>query len=342
MGEKELLLRDYLNYKRVSIKSKGKLKDVENYISGFLNVSQKSPKEFSEKELISYLNKISNKYSTETLNGIKAYTKNFIKWYFVDWSSRFRSLDNLCRTHKSLSPYKPEQMLTKEDIEKLVQIETEPFWKAFWLVLFYGGFRPSEVAKLKWKDIDFEKEGAFVSLIATKTNNRFEKFLPENVCFYLKKLRDNKSEYVFPRPDLKKPVSKTSIYYRLTMTSKKAFGKPINPYLLRHSIATILYNDDKLKADDVAQQMGHTKDMKFKYSHLSKEKIRERSKGLFINPELTPEENNKIKLLQEQLIESHKGFAEIFRLTMEMIKKPNQQTLDKINKKVLEMESYHY
>lgn len=310
--DKEKILSDYIDFKKLSISDKGKLKDTENYARAFIQSSKKDFSSFTESDLISFLNVIGKKYKVSSMNGIKALLKNLIKWYFTDWSSKFRNLDKICSSQKTTETYSSNQMLSKEDIEKLVQYETSPLWKAYWLTLFYGGFRPVEVCRLKWKELEFDKEGgAFIDFVCTKTKKRFCKYLNKEVVFYINQLKNNGSEYIFTSPVNKgEPIAKKSVNFRLNITSVKALGKKINPYILRHSIATILYNDDKNKESDVANQMGHNKNMKEKYSHLDKEKIREKSKGLFINPELTQEENDRIEKLENTIKEIRKIFCE--------------------------------
>ena len=63
--------------------------------------------------LTAYVREINQKYKINTSNAIKsAYLKNFIKWYFEDWSSRFRNLDVICSTEKAEQTYKPDDMIT--------------------------------------------------------------------------------------------------------------------------------------------------------------------------------------------------------------------------------------
>ncbi len=133
---KQQVLKEYLEFKRLSIKSSEKIKDIERDMNRFFNSSEKPIKDFKEQELINYLNSLDVKI--RTLNGIKAYLKNFIKWKYEDYSIRFRNLDNICKSEKPLRAYEPEQMLTKKDIEKLVKGETNLVYKVYWLMFFYS------------------------------------------------------------------------------------------------------------------------------------------------------------------------------------------------------------
>ena len=301
---KQQTLKDYLEYKATGVKSQRKLSDLRFLVNDFLNSSKKKVDDFEEKDLINHLNKISERYSVSSMNGIKANLKNFVKWYFIDWSSRFRNLEKLCRQQKASATYQPEQMLSKEDMKQLVDGEKSISWKTYFLLQFYSGSRPCEICSLKWKQIEFEDDGAFIKIYSEKNKEYFNKFVPEDVVFYLKQLQNNNSEWVFPSPSKEgQHLSVKGVQFRLKKLSQEVFGKHINPLILRHSIATILYNDDDIKdKNDVAKQMGHSKNMEQTYSHLSKEKLRERARKIWIKqPRLTPEEKNKIEVLEKEV-----------------------------------------
>lgn len=300
--EKQKALKNYLDYKKTSVNVKSKMDLYTYFISMFLENSDKNLKSYGEIEIVNFLNDIGKIYSVGTINEVKWMLKSFICWYYEDYSKRFRNLDRILFFQRKEKTYSPEQMLSKEDVELIVKEEKETRWKAFFLLYFYGGFRPKEVCELKWENITFDKDGCFIKIISKKNHKEFQKYVPENVSFYLKKLQNNNSEYVFPTKRTKikkdglllpvgdKPQTRSGVYQHLVPLAKKVLGKHINPYILRHSIATILYNRDNLKDDDVARQMGHSKAMKETYNNLSIEKIRERAKKIWIETEDLPKE----------------------------------------------------
>lgn len=297
---KETTLREYIEFKRTSVKSEPKIRDIEHYTREFMNSQNKPINNFQERDLIQFINSL-NSYKTRTANTIKAYIKNFIKWNFPEWSSRFRNLDKLCRTEKPEPAYQPEQMLSIEDIQKLVDEEDDLNWKAYFLTLFYGGFRPSELCNLKWTQISFESNGTcFIKIYSKKNKEYFNKFIPEDVTYWIKKIQNNNSVWVFPSPLSSRknlPITQKGVYFRLKSLSERTFNKRINPYILRHSIATILYNKENSNDDDVARQLGHSKNMKKTYSNLSEEKIKERARKIYLNTEdLPPEKKHELEL----------------------------------------------
>jgi len=190
--------------------------------------------------------------------------------------------------------------------------------------LFYGCFRPGEVCKLEWTQIEFVPEGAFIRIYVKKNKREFEKFIPSNVTYYLKKLQNNGSRYVFPTirkhkhkiPVGDKHLTRSGVYQRLRDLSIRALGKQINPYVIRHSIGTILYTDDNLKTEYVSQQMGHSTNMRETYTNLNSSQIRKKIKKIWIQSEdLPPEKKAKlekeVEMLRLQLERHEKLFKEL-------------------------------
>lgn len=311
MGKAQVL-NDYLKYRGLRNNTSNGLADIKNQIGKFINHTRKPLKDFDEAMLTDYVGKINSKYKTNTANTIKSsFLKNFIKWYYEDSSSRFRNLDVICQTEKPAPTYNPEDMLTEEDVQKLIKEEDNTFWKAYFLTLFYGGCRPVEVVNLKWDSVEFTEDGAYITIYSKKNKQSFIKFVPSDVAFYLEKLKDNGSEYIFCNPRTKKPISVKGAYWKLRQMSEKSLGKKINLYILRHSIATIIYNKDGLKDDDVARQMGHTKSMRETYVHNDKKKLKENARKIYFKPEdLPPEKKHKLEQEIERLTKENKNMGQ--------------------------------
>jgi len=287
---KAKVLEEYIKFRSLKNKSRA-IHDIKFHINRFINSTKKPLKDFDEKVLVDYLTKINSEYKTSTLNSIRSsYIKNFIKWHFDDWSSRFRNLDTLCKTEQPGETYKPEQMLSQEEFEKLMKGEETTFWKAYFMTLFYGGCRPCEVCELTWDNVDFEDEGAFITIFSNKNKRSFIKFVPQDVAFYLKQLQENNNKFVFYNLATKNHVTVKGAYWKLVKLSEKVLKKRVNLYLLRHSIATIIYNKDYMKDDEVARQLGHTKSMKSKYVHNDIEQLKETARKIYLNAENLPPE----------------------------------------------------
>ena len=309
MRTKEQTIKEYITYRSIECKNHDAITNYERYIRRFLKKANNTLTNLNEAYLTAYVNKISTEFSQKSLNNIKPLFKNFIKWYFPDYSIKFRNLDKICKTKRAKASYSPNQMLTEPDIKKLISGETDLFWKCFWLVFFFGGFRGIDVVRLKWDMFSFEKDGTIIiKCFVEKNQKTFYKSLPPEITPLLKKWRGiNPSVWVFPSVQGDHPINSKTPNERLSRLSKKTLGKKINPYLLRHSFASIKYNEEGGASDDVvADQMGHSKSMKETYTHFDEDKMIKRAKGIWTDKKEMPKAEKdmltkKVNELQEQL-----------------------------------------
>ena len=300
-------MKRHLEFKKTSVHTKDKIQDLGRYIGKFINSNNKSLDKFNEEDIVLFLNSLP--YAINTMNYIRVNLKVFIKWYFEDWSARFRNLDRICKQQKAPRTYTPEDMISLKEIKKIADTEEDLMYKTYWVVFFYGGFRPSEACALKWENIFFEKEGTIIKLRAPKTGKDFYKSLPKEAEHLLKEWRKyNNSEWVFPSPVNKDShITNRAICGRLKKLSMKAIGRAVVPYALRHSVATILYQDDNRKDDDVARQLGHHKSMKATYLNLDAEKIKSQARKIWVKAEaLPPEEREQLEIKIDKLTEENK------------------------------------
>lgn len=330
---KKQVLKDYISFKNISVKHEGKLKDISNYIKYFLESSKKNVSDFKEKELINYLSQVSNKYSIPSQNTIKPILKHFIKWKFEDYSTRFRNLNSLCKMQKAESTYKADEMLTEKEIVKLANGETSLMWKNWFLLLFFGAFRPSELAKLQFKNIDLQKDGtAIIKVFLTKNKKDVYKSIPEpaTICLkkWIEKLEPEKEDYIFPSPLREGDhISAKTGYFRIVKLSKRVLGKQVNPYQIRHSFGSIKYNDDSIRDKGVvAEQMGHNKSMEFVYKHLNNDQKITNAKKIWAKKDDLPEEERK--RLQKQIDELTKNQDKQNKLLFILCQKEQGKKID--------------
>ena len=289
------IIKEYITFRSIECKSKDSLSNYERNIRRLLDGAKKDLSNVDELYLTSHVNKISNEFSQKSLNNIKPLLKNFIKWHFPDYSSKFRNLDKICRTKKAASSYSPEQMLKESEIKKIAEAETDLFWKVYWLVFFYGGFRGIDVIRLKWDMFSFEKDGSIIiKAFIGKNQKTFYKSLPKDLTPIIQRWKEaNSSEWVFPGQTSDGPIHPKTPNKRLERISKKVLGRVINPYVIRHSLATIKYNEDGQDKDIVADQLGHSKNMKETYLHLDEAKLKSRAKKVWTNKNEMPKKEKE-------------------------------------------------
>jgi integrase/recombinase XerD len=66
----------------------------------------------------------------------------------------------------------PEDMLTEEDVSRLIQMASSPRDKAFVSTLYESGCRISEILFLKFKNVNFDQYGAVLLIPPMKTGLR--------------------------------------------------------------------------------------------------------------------------------------------------------------------------
>lgn len=331
---KEKIIKDYMTYRKIECKNPDALKNYERYIRAFLDKANNTLSDLDQTYLTNHLNQISDNFSQKSLNNIKPLFKNFIKWKFLDYPSKFPLLDRLCRTKRGASSYEASQMLSEKEIKKLIEGEDDLFWKTFWLVFFYGGFRSIDVVRLKWDMFDFQKDGTtIIKAFIGKNQKTFYKCIPSEVTPIIQKWKSvNLSEWVFPSQRGDYPIHPKSPNQRLAKLSMKVLGKHINPYILRHSLASSLYPDGDENV--VANQMGHSKSQKETYTHLNEEKLIKRAKKVWTTKEEMPkkEKDNLLMRIEAQdkdikelksIVKNHKTEISrtIKRTVIDLIKK---------------------
>lgn len=308
--EKEAINK-YVDFCSATLTNKEKIGDVKRIIIQFRYVIQEDFNKFNLQKLRDFLTLLNkSERSIYNKNDIKVWIKKFLKWKFKDWSKRFQNLEDI-KTQKPSNEKKinSKTILHKEEVEKIMKAESRLFWKTFFITLYESGLRPIEIRNLKWSDIKFNVDGdvSEINLFATKTRRARSVFV-EQATYYLKKLQEEtESRFVFPsKSDAEKPIIKTTISMWFRSIGKKALGREIFPYLLRHSRATELYKNAGIP-DKIAQKfMGHSKNMADVYTHLDSDDVKNAmSKTIYHLEELPPEKKQEfekeIKLLSQDL-----------------------------------------
>jgi len=317
--------------------SKGRAQKSKSNAIRFLVMTNKKLKEINLEDLQNFLRVLKqSNFSDYYKNDIKGYVQRFLRWHFKDWSERFNSFEDIrfISEPQRAKEIKPEDVLSKADVEKLIKAEKDVFWKAFISVQYQGALRTGETRTLKWDMIDMEDpEVYWLNVKSKKNRNAQEKERPappleEQTIFFLNELKklqtqqEVKSPYVFPsRQDVNAPISShtTSIWFaRLT---KKALGRPVTNYLLRHSKGEELHKlvrEGKLSKENATLMMGHSEKMFDKtYSHTNKKELLKLLKKQVLNVNyIAPAKKHALELKMEKMQEDfgnrEKEYFEMF------------------------------
>jgi len=275
---------------------------------------------------LALLNK-SKEISKATKNGVKKVLKRFLKENYSDWSEKFKGLKDI-KGENDMNQKKlnANTILTPEDLEKIIRKAESLKYKALIMLLYESGARPSEVLNLKWKDINLDKKE--VSLFSTKNKTMRVNPIQESIL-HLKRYKQEypfldvvPNDYVFPSPNKREePFSNAYFDLILNKLSKKAIGRNIYPYILRHTRATELQK--KLPPKIYEKFMDHSIEMATRYSHLDKDDVREvLLEKVYHIEELTKEETDKIKRLEMQIEKIKKNFKSMMHfLNQELVEK---------------------
>ena len=129
-------------------------------------------------------------------------------------------------------------VLNKKEVMNMIDSTKNIKHKLVLMFLYYSGMRLSEVIKLKWNDLDFERD--LIHIKSSKGHKDRVVFLHENLKKSLKLLEKHESGNIFisERGSL---YNKRSIQAIVNNSAKKAeLTKKVTPHTLRHTFATHL------------------------------------------------------------------------------------------------------
>jgi len=242
--------------------------------------SEKDLNKFDKDEIKSLIRNVENSdYSVHTKHDYKIAIKKFWQWLEgMEWKSKEYpdKVKWIKLSGKNRNSKLPEEILTKDDILKMIRATTNIRDKALVSVLYESGCRIGELLGLRIKDINFDKYGAILivngktgirrvrivssaSIISNWVENHPNKddmnsFLWTNMA---NNNHGNRLSYTHVRERLRELAEKVKIQ------------KSVNPHSFRHSRATHLAN--KLTEAQMKILFGWSKDsdMASVYVHLS-------------------------------------------------------------------------
>ncbi|MFB6075748.1 MAG: tyrosine-type recombinase/integrase [Candidatus Aenigmatarchaeota archaeon] len=189
-------------------------------------------------------------YSPKTKNDYKVSIKKFYRWLENEDDDEYPDkVKWINTTLKKKSQKLPEEILTQDDIRKLIQEAGTPRDKAIISVLYESGTRIGELLSLKIKHVTFDKHGAKL-IVKGKTGMRRIRLISS--VKYLTTYLETHPKEDEPESPLWVTMSANNqgneLGYRrvrnlLREIAKKAgVKKRVNPHMFRHSRATHLAN----------------------------------------------------------------------------------------------------
>ena len=181
-------------------------------------------------------------YSPWTKKDFRSILKRFYKWLNDD-----KGYPEQVRWIKSTISKKdvklPEELLTEDDIRKMVEVCSNSRDKALIFALYESGARVGEIASLKIKDVKFDEYGSII-IVKGKTGMRRVRLIASDP--YLRAWLNDHPMKNDPDAPLwiktnNKPITYSAISKLIKTAAKKAgIKKRVHAHLFRHSRATFL------------------------------------------------------------------------------------------------------
>ncbi len=163
-------------------------------------------------------------------------------------------------------------VLSKEEINKMIESTNNVKHKLVIMFLYYAGLRLDEARNIQWQDIDFDRE--IIHLKTAKGDKERVVFLHKKLIEVLKIYGTNKEGSIFASQRDGK-YNKRTIQQIVKYASKKVgIKKKVTPHTLRHSFAThLLESGADIRC--IQQLLGH-KDLKTTqiYTHVANKDIK--------------------------------------------------------------------
>ncbi|MBS7612227.1 tyrosine-type recombinase/integrase [Candidatus Bathyarchaeota archaeon] len=227
-------------------------------------------------------------YSPWTKHDYKVALKRFYKWLKGNNEEYPPEVKWIKTTLKARDELLPEDLLTEEDVMRLVNAVDSPRDKAFIITLYESGARIGELGSMRMRDVKFE-EGYTALTLSGKTGSR--RVIVVASTPYLMNWMQNHPLRSKPDAPLWVNMGTVNRYEAMTYPAlakilkvaaeKAGLGKKIHPHKLRHSRATFLAS--KLTEAQMNQVFGWRQGSKMPsiYVHLSGRDLDEAILGVY-------------------------------------------------------------
>lgn len=257
-----MTIESYLN----ELKAKRlKPKSIQAYRRLLTNLEARKPlKEYTKADLISYFNGRSGTENSRNLEMqiAKKYFRDIKKPDVVEWIHIKAAKETL----------KSDDILTTDDINKMLEVTDNHYSKALVSFLFETGCRISEALVLKFKDFQDTDQGMIVNIPTTKTAAGYRKVILPFSSQYIRNLK----AYTGSTADdnlFKLGYSQTARIIA-DIAAQAGINKKVTCHKFRHAQATDLvkrgYNEAIIR-----KKLGWTptSDMIARYQHLNDEDV---------------------------------------------------------------------
>jgi integrase/recombinase XerD len=263
--------QEFLEKIEIELKiSKSSEYTIKSYVRAnrdFLDFIGKNPEEITEDDVKKYLaEKISDRAATSIILFLAA-----LRYSFTNLLGK----DPTIKIKRPKREKKLPDVLTKEEVKRLLSSTTNKKSKLMLTLIYACGFRVSELVNLKVSDLDFDDEVGHVRSGKGRKDRVFN--IPSNLRKVLMRQAETQEkegqEYLFSGP--KGKLSQRNIQKIIKKVAAAAeIKKNVHPHTLRHSFATHLLEND-VDIRKIQELLGHA-DLSTTqiYTHISKEELK--------------------------------------------------------------------
>jgi integrase len=164
--------------------------------------------------------------------------RKFLKWKY----GGNRSYPDICADWVTTEEKCTKEYLTRQEVEKMVQIANSIKTKCMIMMLFDGGFRIEELANLKWSDVIKEEGRNYYRADVRAETSKIKKSRKVSLWLATDLIDTYANSLIATKSFNPSGFLFDSNYDVLRMTVKRlgsrALNKKISPHTLRHSSAT--------------------------------------------------------------------------------------------------------
>lgn len=226
-------------------------------------------------------------YTQNTLRSYIVYLKRFLEWAneegYLNGRINIEKIRKIRPPPVNTNTKTPSQMLTEDEIRKLVETCRHSRDRAVIGIIYEGGMRPGEIVNLRWKDVKFDEYGVIITTDGKTGKMRYIRIV--DAAGYLGQWRDEYpgdprgDEPVFrmlyrnSKTGKHEPIKYQSLRDLLRTIEKEAkLDKKLTLYLFRHSRITNLVQQEYPESAIKMQCWGNLKTpMLATYTHVTGE-----------------------------------------------------------------------
>jgi len=262
---------EFLSNLQVELKiSKNSNYTLRNYLRAnfdLLEFCNKNPDDVKEEDVKAFMaEKLSNSSSSSVIVFLSA-----LRYAY----SNLLQKDITIRIKRPKREKRIPDVLTKDEVKRLINIISTKKSKLMISMLYACGFRVSELINLKINDLNFEEMTGHVRQAKGKKDRIFNipQFLLKNLKKQTEQQKELNQEYLFTGP--KGKLTDRNLQKIVRRFAKKAgINKEVHPHTLRHSFATHLL-ENNVDIRKIQELLGHA-DLSTTqiYTHISTEELK--------------------------------------------------------------------